>query len=85
LKDAISATKEFPGVTGKITLDGSRNAIKPAVVLELDAAAAKFTFKETIYPEGMTPPATTAAAANSNAKPAETNTNTANTNTNATK
>jgi branched-chain amino acid transport system substrate-binding protein len=85
LKDAISATKEFPGVTGKITLDGSRNAIKPAVVLELDAAAAKFTFKETIYPEGMTPPATNAAAANSNAKPAEANKNTATTNTNATK
>jgi branched-chain amino acid transport system substrate-binding protein len=83
LKDAINATKEYPGVTGKITLDGSRNAIKPAVVLELDAAAAKFTFKETIYPEGMTPPTTTAATANSNVKPAS-NTNATTTNTAAT-
>jgi branched-chain amino acid transport system substrate-binding protein len=86
LKDAINATKEYSGVTGKITLDGSRNAIKPAVVLELDAVAGKFTFKETIYPEGMSAPATTvsAATANSNAKP-EANTNTAKTAANATK
>ena len=31
LKDFINATKDFPGVTGKITLDASRNAVKPAV------------------------------------------------------
>jgi len=31
LKDRIASTKEFPGVTGKITLDASRNAVKPAV------------------------------------------------------
>ena len=41
LKEAINATKEFPGVTGTITLDASRNAVKPAVVLELDPAASK--------------------------------------------
>ena len=64
LKDAINATKEFKGVTGSITLDASRNAVKPAVVLELDPAKAGFTFKETIYPEGMSAPTT--AAANTN-------------------
>jgi len=31
LKDRIASTKDFPGVTGKITLDASRNAVKPAV------------------------------------------------------
>jgi branched-chain amino acid transport system substrate-binding protein len=31
LRDLIASTKDFPGVTGKITLDGSRNAVKPAV------------------------------------------------------
>ena len=56
LKDAINSTKGFAGVTGTITLDASRNAVKPAVVLELTPAESKFTFKETIYPEGMTPP-----------------------------
>ncbi|MBC7898773.1 MAG: ABC transporter substrate-binding protein [Saprospiraceae bacterium] len=83
LKEAINATKNFAGVTGAITLDGSRNAVKPAVVLELTPAQSKFTFKETIYPEGMTPPATTAAS-NSNAMNSNTNMNsTAVTNTNA--
>lgn len=66
LKDAINATKNFAGVTGAISLDGSRNAVKPAVVLELNPSASKFSFKETIYPEGMTPPTSTATTANAN-------------------
>ena len=73
LKDAINATKDFPGVTGKITLDSSRNAVKSAVVLELNPAASKFDFKETIYPEGMTPPTASTTAANGNTS-ANTNT-----------
>jgi branched-chain amino acid transport system substrate-binding protein len=73
LKDAINATKDFPGVTGKITLDATRNAVKPAVVLELNPAASKFDFKETIYPEGMTPPTASTTAANGNTS-ANTNT-----------
>lgn len=67
LKDAINGTKNFAGVTGMITLDANRNAIKPAVILELTPAESKFTFKETIYPEGMTPPTGGVSAANSNA------------------
>lgn len=66
LKDAINATKNFAGVTGTITLDEKRNAVKSAVVLELNPADSKFTFKETIYPEGMSAPtATTDANSNS--------------------
>jgi len=79
LKDAINATKNFAGVTGLITLDSSRNAVKPAVVLALNPAAGKFEFKETIYPEGMTPPTADAnsnSASNTNTA-AATNTNTA--------
>ncbi len=56
LRDAIAQTKNFAGVTGLISLDDKRNAVKPAVVLELDPAKAGFTFKETIYPEGMSAP-----------------------------
>jgi branched-chain amino acid transport system substrate-binding protein len=78
LKDAINSTKNFAGVTGTITLDSTRNAVKPAVVLELTPAQSKFTFKETIYPEGMTPPASantnTGAASNTNSSTAS-NTN----------
>ncbi|MCU1290166.1 MAG: Branched-chain amino acid transporter, amino acid-binding protein [Acidobacteria bacterium] len=91
LKDAINATKNFAGVTGTITLDASRNAVKPAVVLELSPAQSKFTFKETIYPEGMSAPTASPTVADSNAN-AATNANTmsnanaangANTNANA--
>lgn len=34
LKAALTSTKDFAGVTGKITLDGDRNAVKSAVVLK---------------------------------------------------
>ena len=64
LKDAINATKDFKGVTGTITLDAKRNAVKSAVVLELNPAESKFAFKETIYPEGMTPPTNTVSNTN---------------------
>ncbi|MEP6903816.1 MAG: ABC transporter substrate-binding protein [Actinomycetota bacterium] len=86
LKDAINATKDFAGVTGTITLDGSRNAVKPAVVLALDPAQSKFTFKETIFPEGMKPPeaSTTTANTSSNTTTSNTAANSA-ANTNATK
>lgn len=83
LKDAINATKNFAGVTGTISLDGSRNAIKPAVVLELTPAQSKFTFKETIYPEGMTPPTGTPATANTNTGTNSTVNSTTNTMSNA--
>jgi branched-chain amino acid transport system substrate-binding protein len=58
LRDAINTTKNFPGVTGTITIDADRNAVKPAVVLKLQDR--KYIYQETIYPEGMTP--TTAAS-----------------------
>jgi branched-chain amino acid transport system substrate-binding protein len=54
LRDAIAQTKNFPGVTGAITIDAGRNAVKPAVVLKLQDS--KFVYETTIYPEGMTPP-----------------------------
>ncbi len=31
----LAKTKEFPGVTGKISIDADRNAVKPAVMLEM--------------------------------------------------
>jgi branched-chain amino acid transport system substrate-binding protein len=35
LRDAIATTKDFQGVTGKISIDEHRNATKPAVVLKI--------------------------------------------------
>ncbi len=68
LKDAIAATKNFAGVTGTISLDQERNAVKPAVVLKLQDK--KYIYVETIYPEGMTPPAGAPGPATSSASPA---------------
>lgn len=62
LRDAIAQTQNFPGVTGTISLDAKRNAVKSAVVLKLQDQ--KFVYQETIYPEGMKPPAGAPAAAN---------------------
>ena len=45
---ALAATKDFPGVTGKITLDAHRNPTKPAVMLQVKNG--KFAFVETIAP-----------------------------------
>lgn len=45
---AIAATKDFPGVTGKITLDAHRNPTKPAVMLQVKDG--KFVYVETIAP-----------------------------------
>lgn len=53
LRDAIAQTKNFPGVTGRISIDSQRNAVKPAVVLKL--MDRKYVYQETIYPEGMGP------------------------------
>jgi branched-chain amino acid transport system substrate-binding protein len=50
LRDAIAQTKNFPGVTGTITIDQDRNAVKPAVVLKLQNS--KFVYETTIAPEG---------------------------------
>ncbi len=42
LKDAINSTKDYQGVTGKITLDANRNAVKSAVVLKVSGKDFKF-------------------------------------------
>jgi branched-chain amino acid transport system substrate-binding protein len=42
IKVALSQTKDFEGVTGKITIDPERNATKSAVVLKIEGGKAKF-------------------------------------------
>ena len=46
LRDAIAATKDFPGVTGKITIDARRNAVE--VGGDRQVKDGKFQFVETI-------------------------------------
>ena len=49
LRDALAQTKNFNGVTGVISMDADRNAVKPAVVLKLQDL--KFIYQETIEPQ----------------------------------
>lgn len=50
LRDAIATTKDYSGVTGTITINKERDAVKPAVVLKLDPAAKTYVYQETIKP-----------------------------------
>jgi len=36
LRDALAATKDYKGVTGTISIDKDRNAVKPAVVVKIE-------------------------------------------------
>ncbi len=42
LRDAIAQTKDYPGVTGKITINEQRNAVKAAVVVQVKGTENKY-------------------------------------------
>jgi len=48
LRNALAETKNFVGVTGIISMDRERNAVKPAVILKLQDG--KYIYQETIQP-----------------------------------
>ena len=48
IRAALSETKAFRGVTGSTTIDEKRNALKPAVVIEVKDG--KFQFLQTVAP-----------------------------------
>ena len=49
LRQALAETKNFAGVTGIISMDRDRNAVKPAVILKLQDA--RYVYQETIQSE----------------------------------
>jgi len=48
VRDALAVTKDFAGVTGKITIDAHRNPVKSAVVLEVKDG--KLVYVSTVAP-----------------------------------
>ncbi|HEY0092739.1 MAG TPA: ABC transporter substrate-binding protein, partial [Archangium sp.] len=48
IRDALAATKDFPGVAGTINLDKNRDAVKQAVILKVEGG--KTTFVTTVKP-----------------------------------
>jgi branched-chain amino acid transport system substrate-binding protein len=49
VRDALAATRDFPGVAGNITIDAQRNATKPLVILQVKDG--KFHLVEKIAPQ----------------------------------
>jgi branched-chain amino acid transport system substrate-binding protein len=54
LHDALAQTKNFAGVTGLISMDANRNAVKPGVVLKLQDL--RYIYQETIQPDAVMKP-----------------------------
>ena len=48
VRDALAETKDFEGVTGRITMDADRNPIKPVVVLKVEGG--RFRFVTSVAP-----------------------------------
>lgn len=61
LREALAQTKNFSGVTGVISIDADRNAVKPAVVLKLQDG--RYIYQETIQPDVAAPVPTAAPLA----------------------
>lgn len=51
LREALAQTKDFDGVTGLISIDAQRNAVKHAVVLKLQDAS--YIYQEKILPKAL--------------------------------
>ena len=48
IRDALASTRDFPGVTGTITMDADRNPVKPAVILKVENG--RFRFAAAVAP-----------------------------------
>jgi branched-chain amino acid transport system substrate-binding protein len=63
IRDALAATKDFPGVTGTVTFNEQRDAVKPIVMIEIKDGGT-YAVRERVNVEGA------AAATSSNTGPA---------------
>ncbi|MDQ3667557.1 MAG: ABC transporter substrate-binding protein [Acidobacteriota bacterium] len=66
LRDALAQTRNFSGVTGIISMDSERNAVKPAVILKLEDG--RYIYQETIQPEAVAAPANASPSASPSPK-----------------
>ena len=57
VRDSLAATKDFPGVTGAVTFNAERNAVKPIVVVRIGEGGRQ-TVEAHVAPEDVAPPAT---------------------------
>jgi hypothetical protein len=70
IRDALAATKAFPGVTGDVTFNADRDAVKPIIMIEIKDGGA-YAVRERVQVEGAAmPTAGGAASPASSATPA---------------
>ena len=70
IRDALAATKDFPGVTGTVTFNENRDAVKPIVMIEIKPGGT-YAVRERVNVEGAAAPpiASTSAAPGAPAPP----------------
>jgi branched-chain amino acid transport system substrate-binding protein len=61
IRDALAATKDFPGVTGTVTFNADRDAVKPIMMIKIEPGG-KFVVQERIQINGAAPPPPQTAA-----------------------
>jgi len=61
IRNALAATKDFPGVTGKVTFNENRDAVKPIVMIKIEEGG-KFVVAERVKVEGAAMPTTETSA-----------------------
>ena len=69
IRDALAATNAFPGVTGTVTFNKQRDAVKPIVMIEIKPGGT-YAVRERVNVEGADAPTTASAAAAPATKPA---------------
>ena len=57
IRDALAQTKDFPGVTGSVTFDAARNAVKPVSIIRIGQNG-QLNFVERVTPGQLKPTAT---------------------------
>lgn len=62
IRDALAATKDYPGVTGNVTFNENRDAVKPIVMIEIKDGGA-YAVRERVNVEGAALASTAPAAA----------------------
>ena len=62
IRDALAATKDFPGVTGTVTFNENRDAVKPIVMIEIKDGGT-YAVKERVNVEGAAAPIASTSAA----------------------
>jgi len=61
IRDALAATKAFPGVTGDVTFNENRDAVKPIVMIEIKPGGT-YAVRERVQVEGAAMPEATKTA-----------------------